>query len=55
MKYNPRIFAFDRDQGMMPMIKALHGHYTVLKEGVASGGHLYRCLAPKLTLHFVSA
>lgn len=37
MKYNPRIFAFDRDQGMMPMIKALHGHYTVLKEGVASG------------------
>ncbi|HBV4265974.1 TPA: VirB4 family type IV secretion/conjugal transfer ATPase [Klebsiella pneumoniae] len=52
MKYNPRIFAFDRDQGMMPMIKALHGHYTVLKEGVPSGWAPLQMPGTKINIAF---
>lgn len=36
-KFNPRMFIFDKDQGMKPMVRALEGHYTVLKEGEPSG------------------
>ena len=36
-KFNPRMFIFDKDQGMKPLVKALKGHYTVLKDGEASG------------------
>lgn len=34
---NPRMAIYDRDRGMYPLVKALRGHYTVLKEGVPTG------------------
>lgn len=36
-KYNPRMFIYDKDQGMFPLVKALGGNYTVLREGEPSG------------------
>jgi type IV secretion system protein VirB4 len=34
---NPRMAIYDRDRGMYPLVKALGGHYTVLKDGVPTG------------------
>ncbi|MGF6978098.1 type IV secretion system protein VirB4 [Paraburkholderia sp. JPY465] len=34
---DPRMAIYDRDRGMYPLVKALHGHYTVLKEGLNTG------------------
>lgn len=34
---DPRMAIYDRDRGMYPLVKALHGRYTVLKDGVPTG------------------
>ncbi|EPR8095382.1 conjugal transfer protein TraB [Pseudomonas aeruginosa] len=36
-KFNPRMFCYDKDRGMMPLVAALEGRYTVLKEGERTG------------------
>jgi type IV secretion system protein VirB4 len=36
-KFNPRIIAFDRDQGMQPFICSVGGEYRVLRQGMSSG------------------
>lgn len=36
-KFRPRMFIYDKDCGMMPLVKALKGQYTALKDGVPSG------------------
>lgn len=36
-KYNPRLFVFDRDQGMRQLVMGLGGNYTVMQEGFSSG------------------
>lgn len=36
-KFRPRMFAFDRDEGMRQMVMALGGQYTVMREGEPSG------------------
>lgn len=36
-KFRPRMFIYDKDFGMMPLVKALKGQYTALKDGVPSG------------------
>lgn len=36
-KYRPRMFIYDKDQGLFPLVKALGGEYTILQEGVPSG------------------
>lgn len=36
-KYNPRGVFFDKDQGMYPLVLALKGNYTVLRDGVETG------------------
>ncbi|WP_225776483.1 conjugal transfer protein TraB [Pseudomonas sp. Marseille-Q5115] len=36
-KYLPRMYCFDKDQGMMPLITSLGGRYTVLEDGVSTG------------------
>lgn len=36
-RYKPRMFIFDKDQGMKPLVRALRGHYNVVKEGEPSG------------------
>lgn len=33
-KYNPRGVFFDKDQGMYPLVLALEGNYTILRDGV---------------------
>lgn len=34
LSIDPRMAIYDRDRGMYPLVKALKGHYTVLKDGV---------------------
>lgn len=36
-KFKPRIFCFDKDRGMMPLVSALGGRYTTLREGEPTG------------------
>lgn len=36
-KYDARMFFYDSDQGLMPLVTLLGGHYTHLKEGVGTG------------------
>lgn len=36
-KYCPRMFIYDKDQGLFPLVKALGGEYTILQEGRPSG------------------
>jgi type IV secretion system protein VirB4 len=36
-KYRPRMWIYDKDQGLFPLVKALGGEYTILQEGVPSG------------------
>jgi len=36
-KFGPRMIAYDKDRGMMPLITSLGGRYTVLREGVSTG------------------
>lgn len=36
-KYNPRMFIYDKDMGLFPLVKALGGNYTVIKDGEPSG------------------
>lgn len=36
-KYGARMFFYDSDQGLMPFITLIGGHYTQLKEGVGTG------------------
>lgn len=36
-KYKPRIAIYDVGQGMAPLVQALGGHYTVLRDGVRTG------------------
>lgn len=36
-KYNARMYFYDSDQGLMPLITLLGGHYTHLKEGISTG------------------
>ena len=36
-KFNPLIFCFDKDRGMMPLVSSLAGKYRVLREGERSG------------------
>ncbi|MGV1121199.1 MULTISPECIES: VirB4 family type IV secretion/conjugal transfer ATPase [Xanthomonas translucens group] len=36
-KFSPRMFIWDKDQGMYPMVKALGGRYTILRESEPSG------------------
>ncbi|UKB62542.1 VirB4 family type IV secretion/conjugal transfer ATPase (plasmid) [Enterobacter cloacae complex sp. ECL411] len=37
MKYNPRLFVYDRDRGMEPFIRSVGGYYKVLQQGMPSG------------------
>jgi len=37
MKFRPRVFIWDKDQGMAALVKALEGHYTVMREGEPCG------------------
>lgn len=34
MKFNPRMFCYDRDRGMEPFIRSVGGYYKVLQQGV---------------------
>lgn len=36
-KFNPRMFIYDKDQGLCPLVLALGGNYTVMREGEPSG------------------
>lgn len=36
-KFRPRMFIYDKDRGLYPLVKALGGHYTSLQEGVPTG------------------
>lgn len=36
-KFDPLIFCFDKDRGMMPMVASLGGKYRVLREGEPTG------------------
>ncbi|QNT77558.1 VirB4 family type IV secretion/conjugal transfer ATPase [Entomobacter blattae] len=36
-KFSPRMFIYDKDQGLAPLILALGGHYLELKDGVPTG------------------
>lgn len=36
-KYDARMFLYDSDQGLMPLVTLMGGHYTHLKEGVRTG------------------
>lgn len=36
-QYNSRMFVFDKDLGMYPLVKFLGGRYTVLKDGESTG------------------
>ncbi|ECB6713967.1 VirB4 family type IV secretion/conjugal transfer ATPase [Salmonella enterica subsp. enterica serovar Hvittingfoss] len=36
-KYKPRMYCYDRDQGMGPFIRSVGGHYKVFQQGVPSG------------------
>ena len=36
-KFNPRMVCYDKDRGMFPLVMALGGHYTVLRDGEPTG------------------
>lgn len=37
MKFQPRLFCYDRDRGMEPFIRSVGGLYTTLQSGISSG------------------
>lgn len=39
MKFNPRMFCYDRDRGMEPFIRSVGGYYKVLQQGVKLTSH----------------
>jgi len=36
-KFNPQMFIYDKDRGMEALVRALGGHYRVLRDGEATG------------------
>ena len=36
-KFSPRMVCYDKDRGMFPLVMALGGHYTVLRDGEPTG------------------
>ncbi len=53
LSINPRMAIYDRDRGMYPLVKALHGRYTVLKDGVPTGWQPLQLEPTRVHIKFV--
>ncbi|KHL58845.1 conjugal transfer protein TraB [Xanthomonas euvesicatoria] len=52
-KFRPRMFIWDKDQGMYPMVKSLGGRYTTLRESEPSGFQPLQMQPSKRNIAFV--
>jgi type IV secretion system protein VirB4 len=50
---DPRMAIYDRDRGMYPLVKALGGHYTVLREGIETGWQPLQLEPTRIRIAFV--
>lgn len=53
LSINPRMAIYDRDRGMYPLVKALNGHYTVLKDGVPTNWQPLQLTPTRIHIAFV--
>lgn len=53
LSIDPRMAIYDRDRGMYPLVKALKGHYTVMKEGVETGWQPLQLEPTRIRIAFV--
>ncbi|WP_245725631.1 conjugal transfer protein TraB [Pandoraea oxalativorans] len=50
---DPRMAIYDRDRGMYPLVMALGGHYTVLREGIETGWQPLQLEPTRVRIAFV--
>jgi type IV secretion system protein VirB4 len=53
LSIDPRMAIYDRDRGMYPLVMALKGHYTVLKEGTSTGWQPLQLEPTRIHITFV--
>ncbi|BCZ85734.1 hypothetical protein PTKU64_94090 (plasmid) [Paraburkholderia terrae] len=53
LSLNPRMAIYDRDRGMYPLVKALRGRYTVLRDGVPTGWQPLQLKPTRIYIAFV--